>query len=471
MHEWVMDDHLPVPHTPLLEVDRAHIWHPFTQMREHAGHPPAHVVGAEGSELILASGARVLDGVSSWWTCIHGHCEPSIVAAIGAQAAKLDHVMFAGFTHAPAAALCERLATRVHPNLSKFFFSDNGSTAVEVALKMTFQAQFLREQPQRVHIGALHEAYHGDTLGAVGVGELGNFVNQIFSPLLLQCRRFHVPFDPRYGYRYAEASSTFAAVLAESIQALRRYFDEHGNTLCAFIAEPLIQGAGGMRPWPFELLQELRAQCTAHGVYLILDEVMTGFGRTGTFFAYEQAQVVPDVLCISKGLTGGTLPLAITCASTAIYDLFLGDLGSNRAFLHGHSYTGNPIACAAAAASLKRFDEYPVLTQAADLAAAIREQWQRVAQHPLTAHARVIGSIAACNLIDPDNGGARASMAHDGKRLHREALAQGLLVRPIGDCLHLLPPYCTTPVQVETAVDVLLHCLDSLQSNPEANRE
>jgi adenosylmethionine---8-amino-7-oxononanoate aminotransferase len=466
MHECRMKDDLPAPRGPLLEVDCAHIWHPFTQMREHEGHPPAHVVGAEGSELILASGARVLDGVSSWWTCIHGHCEPSIVAAIAAQAAQLDHVMFAGFTHAPAAALCERLATRVHPRLSKFFFSDNGSTAVEVALKMTFQAQFLRGQSQRVHIGALHEAYHGDTLGAVGVGELGNFVNQIFSPLLLQCKRFHVPFDSRYGYDHPEKFATFADALADSIRALRQYFDMHASTLCAFIAEPLIQGAGGMRPWPLELLQELRTQCTLHGVYLILDEVMTGFGRTGTFFAYEQADVVPDVLCISKGLTGGTLPLAITCASTAIYELFLGDLSSNRAFLHGHSYTGNPIACAAAAASLKRFDDAAVLTQAAALAAAMREQWQRVARHPLTAHARVIGSIAACNLIDPATGGARATMAHDGKRLHRDALSEGLLVRPIGDCLHLLPPYCTTQAQVKTAVDIILHGLDSLQRTP-----
>ncbi len=441
-------------------MDVAHVWHPFTQMKEHQLSPPVPVIGGEGSDLILEGGRRVLDGVSSWWTCVHGHGHPRLVEALTRQASTLDHVLFAGFTHEPALELIARLLPRLPPSLTRCFFSDNGSTAVEVALKMTFQAQFLRGERQRTKIGALRHAYHGDTLGAVGVGELGNFLTAIFRPLLLQCERLAVPDDPRCEV----LSSTTEVTLDSTREALGSYFAEHGDTLAAFIAEPLVQGAGGMRMWPPELLCDLRRACDAHGVYLVFDEVMTGFGRTGAFFASVAAGVSPDVLCLSKGLTGGVLPLALTCATEALFEVFWSDAEEHRAFLHGHSYTANPIACAVAAANLALFDETPVLERAQELGRQLRSSWVRLAQHPAVRHARCLGGIAACNLVDPHTGGPRASLQRDGLTIHREALQRGLLVRPIGDCLYLVPPLSTPPDRIDEAVETLGLCLDSLDA-------
>jgi adenosylmethionine-8-amino-7-oxononanoate aminotransferase len=439
-------------------MDVAHVWHPFTQMKEHLLSPPVPVIRGEGSDLILQGGRRVLDGVSSWWTCVHGHGHPRLVEALARQASTLDHVLFAGFTHEPALELVARLLPRLPATLTRCFFSDNGSTAVEVALKMTFQAQFLRGERQRTKVGALRHAYHGDTLGAVGVGELGNFLTAIFRPLLLGCERLEVPSDPRRGLE----GDTREVPLDEARTAIRAYFAEHGATLTAFIAEPLVQGAGGMRMWPSELLRDLRRACDEHGVYLIFDEVMTGFGRTGSFFACVGAGVSPDVLCLSKGLTGGVLPLALTCATDALFDLFWSDPSEPRAFLHGHSYTANPIACAVAAASLALFDETPVLEHAHKLAERLRASWTRLAHHPSVRHSRCLGTIAACNLVDPRTGGPRANIARDGLSIHLEALDRGLLVRPIGDCLYLLPPLSTSPDRIDEAVDTLVRCLTML---------
>jgi len=439
-------------------MDVAHVWHPFTQMKEHQLSPPVPVIRGEGADLVLQGGRRVLDGVSSWWTCVHGHGHPQLVDALTRQAATLDHVLFAGFTHEPALELTARLLRRLPPSLTRCFFSDNGSTAVEVALKMTFQAQFLRGERQRTKIGALRHAYHGDTLGAVGVGDLGNFMTAIFRPLLLGCERLAVPDDPRREV----GAGTSEVILEEARDALQAYFAEHGATLAAFIAEPLVQGAGGMRMWPPELLHDLRRACDAHGVYLVFDEVMTGFGRTGSFFACVEAGVAPDVLCLSKGLTGGVLPLAVTCTTDALFDLFWGEPGDPRAFLHGHSYTANPIACAVAAASLALFDETPVLERARVLAERLRASWTRLANHPAVRRSRCLGAIAACNLVDPRTGGPRTNLACDGLAIHREALQRGLLVRPIGDCLYLMPPLSTPLDRIDEAVDTLVRCLDLL---------
>jgi adenosylmethionine-8-amino-7-oxononanoate aminotransferase len=343
---------LPPDWSDRLTLDRAHVWHPFTQMQVHETDPPVPLVGAEGCDLLLANGERVLDGISSWWTCLHGHGHPRLVSALERQAAKLDHGMFAGFTHEPALELVVRLRPKLPAKLTRAFFSDDGSTAVEVALKMAFQAQLQRGEKGRDRFGALRGGYHGDTLGAVGVGELENFMTGLFRPLLLACERLEVPEDPR---RELQPDLTdWPTRLEGARQELRAFFAQHGGHLAAFIAEPLIQCAGGMRMWPQELLQDLRTQCDQHGIYLILDEVATGFGRTGTFLACEQAGVTPDLLCLSKGLTGGTLPLSMTWATDEIYGHFWGEPSSGRAFLHGHSYTANPTACAVACASLSR---------------------------------------------------------------------------------------------------------------------
>jgi adenosylmethionine-8-amino-7-oxononanoate aminotransferase len=448
---------LPPDWSDRLALDRAHLWHPFTQMQIHEADPPVPVVGGEGCDLLLANGERVLDGISSWWTCLHGHGHPRLVSALERQAAKLDHVMFAGFTHEPALELVARLRPKLPAALTRAFFSDDGSTAVEVALKMAFQAQLQRGERGRDRFGALRGGYHGDTLGAVGVGELENFMTGLFSPLLLACDRFEMPEDPRRDLQPDLAD--WPARLEAARGALRAFFAEKGPRLAAFIAEPLIQCAGGMRMWPPELLQELRAQCDAHGVYLILDEVATGFGRTGTFLACEQAQVAPDLLCLSKGLTGGTLPLSMTWATEAIYEQFWGTPASGRAFLHGHSYTGNPTACAVACASLALFDDEPVLANAAALSAAMTNAFTALAAHPAVRRARVLGTIGACRLVDPATGEAHAPDLRFGWKLHRRALDHGLLVRPIGDCLYLLPPLNTPPGRLLEAADTLLELL------------
>lgn len=433
-----------------LEVDRAHAWHPFSQELERTKWPPLPLHGAEGCDLLLADGRRVLDGISSWWTNLHGHGHPKLVSAIERQAAKLDHVMFAGFTHEPALDLLARLAPRMPQGLTRAFFSDNGSTAVEVALKMAFQAQLQKGQAQRDRFGALRGGYHGDTLGAVGVGELDNWLTGLFRPLLLRCERLDAPEDPRWDL--AGPDEDWPARLAAAKDSLHAFFDEHGAHLAAFIAEPLIQGAGGMRFWPAELLTELRAACTKHGVYLIADEVMTGFGRTGTFFACEQADIAPDLMCLSKGLTGGILPLSLTWATDEIYGHFLGRWEEGRAFLHGHSFTANPIACAVASASLALFDEEPVLARAEALHETLKESWSSLASLPGIRKARVRGIIAAAQLVDPATGEPHPASARVGLELHRRALDHGLFVRPMGDCLYLLPPLCTPPARIREAV-------------------
>ena len=452
-----MTSPLPPDWSDRLALDRAHLWHPFTQMKEHEADPPVPVAGGEGCDLILGDGRRVLDGISSWWTILHGHGHPKLLGALERQGPKLDHVIFAGFTHEPALELAARLKAKLPPRLTRCFFSDDGSTAVEVALKMAFQAQQQRGQRQRTRFGALHGGYHGDTLGAVGVGELDNFLTGLFRPLLLRCERLEVPEDPRR--ELAADLSGWPARLEQARAAMRGFFAEHGEGLAAFIAEPLLQAAAGMRMWPPELLQELRAQCDAHGVLLILDEVMTGFGRTGTLFAHGQAGVEPDLLCLSKGLTGGILPLALTWASEEVYACFWGDYAEGRAFLHGHSFTANPMSCAVACASLALFDEEPVLARANEMGAALREAWSELARHPAVRRARHLGTVAACQVVDPATGAPFSTGTRFPWRFHRQALDHGLLVRPIGDCLYLMPPLSTPPARLRQAVATLAELL------------
>jgi len=451
---------MPTALTPeaSLAFDLAHIWHPFTQMKDHQLDPPVPILGAEGVDLLLGDGRRVLDGISSWWTNIHGHGHPRLVEAMARQGAQVDHVMFAGFTHAPAVELVERLLPRVPRGLTRCFFSDNGSTAVEVALKMAFQAQAQRGQKGRVRFGALKEGYHGDTLGAVGVGELDNFLTGIFRPLLLACDRLQVPEDPRR--ELAPVLTGWDAALEAALLEVRNFFKDHGERLAAFIAEPMLQAAGGMRMWPPEVLRELRVQCDAYGVYLILDEVATGFGRTGTLFACEQAGVAPDLMCLSKGLTGGILPLSLTWATEELYGHFWGDYTEFRAFLHGHSYTANPLACAVACASLTLFDDEAVLDRSRLLGGALREAWQALAVHPAVRRARTLGTVAACAIVDPATGLPPPVEARFAWRFHRRALDHGLHIRPIGDCLYLMPPLVTPPDRIREAVATIVKLLD-----------
>jgi len=446
--------------TDPLALDHRHIWHPFTQMKEHEQDPPVLVTGAEGCDLLLEGGRRVLDGISSWWTNIHGHGHPRLVEAMGRQGARLDHVMFAGFTHAPAIELVTRLQPKLPPNLTKCFFSDNGSTAVEVALKMAFQAQLQQGRPGRIRFGALAEGYHGDTLGAVAVGELDNFLTGIFRPLLASCDRLSVPEDPRRELQ--PDLDGWDATLAAALENVRTFFAEHGDRMAAFIAEPLLQAAGGMRMWPVEVLREIRTQCTRYGVYLILDEVMTGFGRTGTMFTYGATEVEPDFMCLSKGLTGGILPLSLTWTTEEVYGHFWGEYTDGLAFLHGHSYTANALACAVACAGLRLFEEEPVLARAQALGGAMREAWAGLNGHPAVRRTRSLGTLVACQVVDPATGRAHLPAERFAWKFHRKGLERGLLVRPIGDCLYLMPPLATPPDRIPEAVATIRRLLDEL---------
>ena len=408
----------------LADRDRAVVWHPFTQAA--TAPPPLPVVAAQGSWLQLADGTAVFDAIGSWWTCLAGHGHPRIVAAIAAQAARLDHVLFAGCTHPGAVALAEQLIARAPPGLARVFFSDDGSTAVEVALKMAIQYHAQGGQPQRTRFLALTGGYHGDTVGAMSVGDPADFAGP-FAPLLWPVARLAPPL--------VQGDVLSASVdLTPALREVDRLLDVHGQTLAAVIVEPLVQGAGGMRMMPPAFIAALAVRLRAAGVLLIADEVMTGFARTGALFACEHAGVTPDLMCVAKGLTGGTLPLAATLATAAIHDRFLGQ-SARQAFLHGHSFTANPIACAAALATLEVIDAENLLQRARDLASLYAEVLPPLLAKPGVRAVRWAGSIGVLEMQ-----GAGYHDAHASARIRDACLAAGILLRPLGPVLYTLPP-------------------------------
>lgn len=420
--------------------DRRVLWHPFTQ--HAAPGNPLSVVGAQGAHLVLADGRRVLDGIASWWTCLHGHGHPRLVQAIAAQAARLDHVHFAGVTHAPAVEAAERLLARAPQGLTRVFFSDDGSTAVEVAVKMALQAQAQRGQPQRTGYIAFEHAYHGDTVGALSVGDPGEIASP-FGPLTFPVARAPVPAGEAGVER---CLARLAALLAE-----------RGERTAAVVIEPRVQGAGGMRIHPASFLRGVAALARQHGCLLVADEVFTGLHRTGPCFAVETAGVAPDLLCVAKGLSGGMLPLAATLASDEVWRAFL-DPQLARAFLHGHSYTANPIACAAAAASLALLDEPATRERIAALERVHGARLPGLARHPAVAGTRGLGTLGVVELAAQDGG----YFAGAARSLARDLLDRGLLVRPLGAVVYLLPPLATTEQDLQQAYDALAEGLDAL---------
>lgn len=408
--------------------DAAHVWHPYTQH----GLPPAAVpiVRAEGAWLEDARGRRILDAVSSWWVTLHGHAHPAIAEAIAVQARTLEQVMFAGFTHAPAAELASALVTRLPAGLSRVFFSDDGSTAIEAALKLAIQWWRQRGEPRRL-IVALEQAYHGDTFGAMSVSAPDLFTAP-FQEHLFEVVRLP---DPS-----VDAGAT--------LTALDALLDTRGREVAAVIVEPLVLGANGMRIYDAAVLRGIRER-TAGRTLLIADEVLTGFGRTGPLFACERAGVAPDLMALSKGITGGFLPLGATVATEALFAGFVAE-DRRRSFFHGHSYTGNPLACAAALASLTLLDD------ACAARRAVIEQTHtaalaRLAGHPLVRQPRVLGTIGALTL----ETGPAGYLNPIGRDLAAFALARGVLLRPLGDVVYVLPPYCTTAAEVQLAWDVV----------------
>jgi adenosylmethionine-8-amino-7-oxononanoate aminotransferase len=428
-----------------------HLWHPFTQ--EGVDPPPLSVRGGKGVFLETQDGRQILDAISSWWVNIHGHAHPAIAEAVAKQAARLEHVLFAGFSHEPAEELAARLGKIIPPPLRHVFFSDDGSTAVEVALKLALQFWQNSGREKKRRIVALENAYHGDTVGAMSVSDDSPFT-AAFEPLRIPVLRTHSAYCA-----HCPVGLTRATCHIECLDKLERLLSEQGNEIAAVIVEPLLQGAGGMIVHPEEFLSGVRRLTAAHDVLLIADEVLTGFGRTGRMFACERAAVVPDLMCVAKGLTGGFLPLAATFATDRIHDAFTGG-DRSRAFFHGHSYTANPIACAAANASLEVFESEPVFDRIAAIEKVHAGRLPAFAAHRSVADIRSIGTVAAIELKVPDAG----YLSSLRPRLYAFFLSRGLLLRPLGNVVYILPPYVITPDQLNFVYDVIQDSL-ALVSN------
>ena len=402
------------------------VWHPFTQ--HGLGEPIVEIARSSGSFLYTADGRKILDAISSWWVTTHGHGHPKILAAIAAQAKTLDQIIFAGFTHEPAERLATELIKLMPANLAHVFFSDSGSTAVEVALKMALGYWRNRGEP-RSGVAVLEHGYHGDTIGAMSVGQRGIF-NQAYAPLLFEVERVPFPFEGRE---------------QDALDALERLC--RSGSLAAFIVEPLILGAGGMLIYAARVLRAMREICAHHGIVFIADEIMTGWGRTGTLLACEQAEIAPDILCLSKGLTGGSLPLAATLAAPEFFEAHLSS-DVSRMFFHSSSYTANPIACAAALANVEIWRDEPVLDRVAHLA---ERQAARLARLEGIRAARRIGTIAAFEI----EGTGNDYLARIGLELRRFFLERDVLLRPLGNTIYVMPPYCTGEQELDLIYDAI----------------
>jgi adenosylmethionine-8-amino-7-oxononanoate aminotransferase len=459
----------------LARLDRRHLWHPFTQMRDWLREEPTVIVRGEGPCVVDARGRRFLDANSSIWTNLHGHRHPRIDRALRRQLGRIAHCSALGLANEPASLLAEKLVRLAPRGLAKVFYSDDGSTALEVALKMAWQAR-QQEQPRRhkeggkartpPHFLSLGSAYHGDTIGAVSLGGLEAF-HGAYRPLLFPTKRAMSPFCYRCPHNRARPERADARsyrkcrweCLGEVEKALAPSNVERrtSNAITAAVMEPLIQGAAGMVAHPSGYLRRFARLCRAAKVPLVLDEVMTGFGRTGTMFACEQEGVSPDFLCVAKGLTGGYLPLAATLTTRRVFDAFLGDYAEMKTFFHGHSYTANPLGCAAALASLEVFAREKALARVRRLGAALEAQLARFWASPHVGDVRRVGLVAGIELVrdwrtrEPFPWKARV-----GARACEEAKRLGVLTRPVGNVLVVMPPYCVTETQLARVADALL---------------
>ncbi|HEY0426825.1 MAG TPA: adenosylmethionine--8-amino-7-oxononanoate transaminase [Pyrinomonadaceae bacterium] len=412
----------------LVDRDRKVLWHPYTQ--EKTAPLPIPIVRGEGVWLYTEDGRKILDGISSWWVNIHGHSHPFLNEALARQAGVLEHAMFAGFTHQPAVELAEKLVSIAPENLSRVFYSDNGSTAVEVALKMAYQFWQNRGQERKTFV-ALTNAYHGDTFGAMAASDESSFTKP-FQNLL---------------FRVLRASGDAAE--------LEKTFAENAGEIAAMIIEPMLQGAGGMIVWEKEFLQKTRELCDRYDILLIADEVLTGFGRTGKMFACEHAPISPDLMCLSKALTAGYLPLGVTLATEEIYEAFLSD-DRAKTFFHGHSFTANPLSCAVAVASLELFERENSLEKVAFINQKFQKFLPKLLELKCVRNTRVIGAIGVAEL----NTG-EGYFAEIGQKLYLEFLRRNILLRPLGSVLYFMPPY----VIKESEIDWVLNEIENVLRN------
>jgi adenosylmethionine---8-amino-7-oxononanoate aminotransferase len=423
-------------HERLLALDRRHVWHPFTQMAVWPDDDPLIIERAEGNHLIDDLGRRFFDGVSSLWVTVHGHRKQKIDEAIRAQLDRIAHSTLLGLASVPSIALAEKLAAIAPRGLTRVFYSDSGSTAVEIALKIAYQYQRQRGHPEKSRFVALRDAYHGDTIGSVSVGGIDLF-HATFSGLLFAVDRIPTP----YAYRFEGSGECKAAC----VEAARRLLEAKHSQIAALVIEPLVQGAAGMIVHPDGYLRAIAELCRQYDVLLIADEVATGFGRTGTMFAVEQEGVCPDLMCLAKGLSGGYLPLAATLATDGIYEAFLGTVSEKKTFFHGHTYTGNPLASAAAIASLELFEEERTLERMRPSIAALDRELARIAELEHVGEVRKRGFMVGIELVKDHE--TKAEYTYGDRMGHRVCAAvrrRGVLLRPLGNVVVLMPPLSTT---------------------------
>ncbi|MCE0483918.1 MAG: adenosylmethionine--8-amino-7-oxononanoate transaminase [Methylacidiphilales bacterium] len=444
------------------DFDREYVWHPFTQMRDwnSPGHAPIVIVEGHGTILKAEDGREYLDGNSSIWTNLHGHRRAEIDQAIRDQLDRIAHSSFLGLTNDVAARLARELVEVTGIEDGKVFFSDDGATAMEAALKMVHQARIQRGEKGRTTFISLGGGYHGDTVGAMSAGHSPLF-HQAYKPLLFETREvmspacYRCPYNRAKPERGADARATRQCNW-ECVGKLNIALDELGEKASAFVLEPRVQGAAGMLMHPAGYLEKAAAACRERGVWLVLDEVMTGFGRTGTMFAYQQEEVVPDLVALAKGLTGGYLPVAATVTSREIFDAFLGDYSELKTFFHGHSYTGNALGCAAALASLKIFDSEKTLEGNQARQKKLAEGLSRFWSHPNVGDVRQEGMIGAIEIVRNFTTRERFPFGERiGHQICEAARKHGLLTRPIGDVLMLMPPYCSTDEQLAQMTEAL----------------
>lgn len=430
--------------------DLEYIWHPAAQMKDYEELPPMVIERAKGVWLYDVHGKKYLDIISSWWCNLFGHCNPTINQAVKEQIDRLEHVIFANFSNEPAIRLAEELAQIVPKGLAKFHFNDNGSSAVEAGLKMCFQYHLQTGHPERQKFMCLSEGYHGETIGALSVGSLDLYA-QMYKPMMME--NIHVEAPDCFRCPYGEDRDHCQC---ECFEHAEKAFAAHGKETAAIIVEPLLQGSAGMRVYPPLYLKKLRKLCDETGVLLIADEIATGFGRTGRMFACDHAGIAPDVMTISKGLTGGYLPMSVTVTTQAIYDAFYADYSEGKAFVHSHTYAGNPLASAAALAVQRIFRTQPIFENASVNAKWLTARMEaELLPHPNVGEIRHIGLIHAFELVaDKKTKAPLPAAKRTGYEIYRRALAHGLLLRPIGDVLYFNPPLNITQPELDTALNL-----------------
>ncbi len=433
----------------LMQDDLAVLWHPCSQMKDYEQSPLIPIRRGSGVWLEDYDGKRYIDAISSWWVNLFGHANPRINAALVEQLGLLEHVLLAGFSHEPAIRLAERLVELAPKGLSRCFYADNGSSAIEVALKMSYHYWRNTGYTQKTRFITLTNSYHGETLGALAVGNVPLY-KETYAPLLMETLSVTSP-----DCFYRESGESCADYSRRLFPLMEQMLEQHCETVCAVIVEPLVQCAGSMRMYDPVYLSLLRAACDKYQVHLIADEVAVGFGRTGTMFACSQANITPDFLCLAKGLTGGYLPLSAVLTTSRVYEAFYDDYSTLRAFLHSHSYTGNALACRAALATLDIFAQDNVIANNRNLAECMRKSTLHFSDHPHVGEVRQCGMILAIEMVkDKKTREPFAWQERRGLHVYRHALENGVLLRPLGNVVYFMPPYVITEEQIQQLADV-----------------